>query len=100
MQINQPLFSLGRIVATPGILAKCKSAHMTACLSQHMCGNWGELCEEDKQANVKAVTNGSRILSVYPIDPLRPADNSTREVFWIITEADRSVTTFLLPEEY
>lgn len=98
MLMNRPLFSLGRIVSTPGVLAKCKTPHMIACLKQHVCGNWGELCEEDRRTNIEAVTQGRRILSVYPNDP--SAINGAREVFWIITEADRSVTTFLLPEEY
>lgn len=100
MQMIQPLFSLGRIVSTPGVLARCKTPHMTACLKQHVCGNWGELCDEDKQANIEAIVDGARILSAYSIDPLKPVDSGSREVFWIITEGDRSVTTFLLPEEY
>lgn len=100
MHMNRPLFPLGRVVSTPGVLAKCKTAHLTACLAQHVSGNWGELCDDDKQANIEAVASGLRVLSVYAIDPSRPATTSEGNVFWIITEADRSVTTFLLPEEY
>ena len=54
--------------------------------------DWGDLCEEDEQENDFSVTHGFRILSSYKLD--------TRATIWIITEADRSATTFLLPEEY
>jgi len=57
-----------------------------------MLGDWGDLCDEDKKVNDRAVAEGSRILSAYQ------AVNSTK--FWIITEADRSATTVLLPEDY
>ena len=73
---------------------------MVACLQQHVCGNWGELCDEDRQANIEAVANGLRILSVHPLDPSKALLKGKSNVLWIITEADRSVTTFLLPEEY
>jgi hypothetical protein len=58
----------------------------------HVVGDWGDLCAEDKEENNQALVEGMRILSAYA------AANATK--FWIITEADRSVTTVLLPEDY
>jgi hypothetical protein len=94
------LFELGEVVATPGLLAEMQKhtegSLETLCaqyLDRHASGDWGELCAEDKAANDRAVIEGSRIFSAY----LLP-DNQTK--FWLITEADRSVTTFLLPSEY
>jgi hypothetical protein len=55
---------------------------------------------EDAKTNEEAVHSGSRILSAYPIDPEKPCKGFGDNTLWIITEADRSVTTFLLPEEY
>jgi hypothetical protein len=63
---------------------------MTA-LRRHACGDWGDLCPEDTLANEEALRDGDRLLSAYGQGELR---------FWIITEADRSVTTVLLPEDY
>jgi hypothetical protein len=85
-------FSPGQIVATPGALELAeRGINLLAYLSRHLRGDWGELKEEDKKENDFSVINGYRILSAYV----------TRSgKLWIITEADRSVTTFLLPEEY
>lgn len=87
------LFNPGQVVATPAVMAKVPGDYAMACFEQHLQGSWGLLDENDWQANNAALKNGSRILSAYalPDDP---------GVFWIITEADRSVTTFLLPEDY
>ena len=85
-------FPLGQIVATPNALAQITQEDITAALLRHVTGDWGELCAEDKLANDRAVMEGTRILSAY-----RAANGTT---FWIITEADRSVTTCLLPEDY
>lgn len=61
-------------------------------VARHVRGDWGEVCEDDKQANEDALRDGDRLLSAY---------RTTRGVnLWIITEHDRSVTTILLPEEY
>ena len=87
-----PSFPLGQIVATPNALAQITQEDTMAALERHVNGDWGELCAEDKLANDCAVVEGSRILSAYR------AANGTK--FWIITEADRSVTTVLLPEDY
>ena len=58
------------------------------------------ICADDKALNEAAVTDGSRSLSAYPIDPDQPCAGHGDNCVWIITEADRSVTTLLLPEEY
>jgi hypothetical protein len=60
-------------------------------LARHATGNWGELCKHDRRQNERALREGARVLSSYPVG---------EERVWIITEADRSVTTILLPEEY
>ena len=85
-------FNTGRIYMTPGIQRKLSMASISNALARHMAGDWGDLDEEDRKANDDSVRFGGRILSVY-VDR-----HQTR--FWIITEADRSSTTLLLPEEY
>lgn len=88
------LFNLGRVVATPGALKALEEAGQGASefLYRHMTGDWGEVCEEDRQENVLSIEFGFRILSVYR--------TARGRKLWVITEADRSVTTLLLPEEY
>jgi hypothetical protein len=88
------LFSLGRMVATPGALAVLKQNTQLATefIQRHVQGDWGELCDEDKQANDEALKEGLRLLSSYRLN------DGTK--IWVITEAGRSVTTVLLPEEY
>ncbi len=91
---NKPRFALGQVVATPGALAAMEEAGQSplGLLIRHQSGDWGELCEEDKTENDLSVREGFRILSAYVL--------TTKVKVWIITEADRSATTFLLPEEY
>lgn len=88
------LFKLGRIMATPrAIEALAVAGQMPdALLLRHQTGDWGELSQDDKAANDLAVTAGARILSAYV--------TILGERLWIITEADRSLTTILLPGEY
>ncbi len=88
------LFALGQLVATPGALQALEENGQgcSEYLERHMTGDWGDLCEEDKQANVEAIESGMRILSAYRLE------DGTK--IWIITEADRSATTLLLPCEY
>lgn len=89
-----PLFPAGQMVATPGALAALEQANRSPLefLSRHLRGDWGDLCQEDKAENELSLKHGYRLMSSYPI--------SQTEKLWIITEADRSVTTLLLPEEY
>jgi hypothetical protein len=84
-------FRLGRIVTTPGALARLTQEDILHGIQRHQSGDWGDLDDEDRQTNDQALVNGARIFSVYR------AANGTR--FWIITEADRR-TCILLPEDY
>jgi hypothetical protein len=93
-------FSLGQIVATPGAIETVSNSRRLECLGRHVRGDWGNVCTEDAAENNFATHHRLRILSAYPIDPAKPAKGHGANVFWIITEADRSATTFLLPEEY
>ena len=97
---ERTLFPLGRIVATPGALDHVGVARIVECLHLHAMGDWGCMCEADRQANDRAVKDGVRILSSYPIDPAKPSRGHGENTLWIITEWDRSVTTALLPGEY
>jgi hypothetical protein len=91
---TDPLFPFGQIVATPGALALLEKANKSPLefLSRHLRADWGDLCQEDKTENELSLKHGLRLFSSYPVTD---SDN-----LWIITEADRSVTTLLLPCEY
>jgi len=97
---HQPRFELGMIVSTPGALDACPLDQITRCLARHLTADWGCVCADDKEANNEALSNGERLLSAYPIDPAKPSKGFGDNTLWIITEADRSVTTVLLPDEY
>ena len=88
------LFTLGQQVATPGALDLLDRTATNAhdLLQRHQHGDWGSVPPEDAEANRNSIGTGCRILSSYFL-------NAT-ERLWIITEADRSVTTLLLPSEY
>jgi hypothetical protein len=96
----RPSFEVGQIVATPRALAVTTERQRRECLKRHSIGDWGRVCGEDWNANDQAVENGGRILSAHPVDPAKPCKGFGENTLWIITEADRSVTTFLLPDEY
>jgi hypothetical protein len=96
----RPGFELGQIVATPGALAATTDKQRFEYLKRHSIGDWGRACGDDWKSNDAAVEHGGRILSAYPIDPVKPCKGFGDNTLWIITEGDRSVTTFLLPEEY
>lgn len=85
-------FETGRLVSTPAALDTVMWAEMVAALTRHVCGDWGDLSDEDRQRNDAALKSGGRLLSAY--------HTMGGEKFWIITEADRSCTTVLLPEDY
>jgi hypothetical protein len=84
---------LGRVVATPGALKALSDAgeHPLSYIVRHATGDWGELCAFDHRQNEIALRESYRVFSSYET----PAGH-----VWVITEADRSVTTILLPEEY
>ena len=90
-------FSLGSIVCTRAIFDTMNkdydfSEFAKASLARHSAGDWGDMCEGDKQANEAALVDGSRLFSAYKADG--------RPKIWIITEANRSATTILFPYEY
>lgn len=85
-------FPLGRVVATPNALNTLTPDDIMSGLSRHVTGDWGEIDAEDRQANETALIEGTRLVSVYR--------SVAGMKFWIITEADRSATTVLLPEDY
>ena len=87
-------FSAGHIVATPGALEAFDASGESPLtfLQRHLAGDWGDLDDDDARENETSLQHGWRILSCYRL--------TTGVKFWVITEADRSATTFLLPSEY
>jgi hypothetical protein len=92
--MKRPLFPLGNTLATPGALEVLRESGESPWkfLKRHAQGDWGEVCQADWRANVEALEQGERLLSAYTTKLGRR--------IWIISEADRSATTILLPEEY
>ena len=90
----KPLFDLGQVVGTPGALQALRVAEQLPAelLTRHVTGDWGDLPDEDKKENELSVEKGFRIFSAYKLQ--------TCVKVWVITEADRSATTILLPVEY
>jgi len=90
---NKALFPLGQIVATPSAISLLKklSTDPRELLIKHATGDWTEMEQEDQESNESAIQHACRVFSAYTL-----SDNK----FWVITEADRSSTTVLLPEEY
>lgn len=101
-QEAKPRFELGQLCYTPGAQALLQRYQVSPfqLLTRHVSGDWGEVCPEDAQANEDALEHGSRLFSVYLLPPLAEDPTLTAAKLWVITEADRSVTTLLLPEEY
>ena len=89
---TRPKFSLGHIVATPGALDLLTTNDIEEALRRHASGDWGEVDDEDRNENELSLAQGLRLFSVYR--------TGNDEKFWVITEADRSATTVLLPDEY
>jgi hypothetical protein len=90
--MNRMLFSPGNIVITDRATAVLKVADVVSLTRRHLTGDWSEMDAHDRAANLAAAHDGGRVLSQYTLA------NGTR--IWVITEADRSTTTVLLPEEY
>ena len=92
--IHGAKFGFGRVLITPGAREAlfCAEENVDKYLQRHAVGDWGDLCPEDKEENDLSLAEGYRLLSAYHL--------STLEKIWIITEADRSATTILLPDEY
>jgi hypothetical protein len=91
---RKPLFDLGQLVATPGALAALEKTGQNAMefLSRHVRGDWGDIPEEDKKENQFSLEKGFRLMSSYR--------TTAGDVVWVITEANRSHTTLVLPNEY
>ncbi len=85
-------FRVGRIVATANAVRQLSQEDVLMALSRHQSGDWGDVNAHDRTANEQALRSGLRLLSAYM--------SSTGSRFWIITEADRSMTTVLMPEDY
>jgi hypothetical protein len=91
---NKVLFPLGQVFLTIGAREALEESNQTAIefLARHQSGDYGDVCEDDKRENELSVKEGFRILSAYK--------TVKGEKIWVITEADRSSTTILLPSEY
>lgn len=93
MNLMEPRFSLGRTYATAAVTrwAEREKKDLNRYLRQHHCGVWGDLCDDDKKANEDALASGARIFSSYLLNDKK---------IYIVTEADRSMTTVLFASEY
>lgn len=91
---NTPKFNLGQTVMTQGItdLVNKGCLNYLSFLRRHAQGDWGDLCDEDKKENNRALKTEGRLFSCYQVAP--------KQKIYIITEWDRSYTTILLPSEY
>lgn len=94
-----PKFNIGSLVVTRGVNeAMQKNSQFSELVGKSICrhaeGDWGDICLDDKQANEAALQSGERVMSAYP------TGLEGESTIWIITEADRSVTTVLFPSEY
>lgn len=90
--LSGPKFPPGRIVITANAAQHLTNVDIATALRRHLRGDWGELTDDDKQANERSLLGDCRLLSAYQTEA------GVR--FWVITEWDRSVTTLLLPEDY
>jgi len=84
-------FPLGQVVITSNASLRLPTEAVLTALRRHASGDWGDLCPDDTLANDTALNEGGRLFSAYGQGTHR---------FWIITEADNSATTVLLPEDY
>jgi len=83
---------VGMLAITPRASTQIQEDDLFDCFVRHLAGDWGEVDDEDRRANDMALETGCRILSAYT--------DRYGSRFWIITEADRSATTILLPGDY
>ena len=86
------LFRLGHIVATPNALARLSQEDVSTAIRRHQSGDWGDVDKDDREKNDLSLEKGFRLFSVY-----HASDGAK---FWIITEANRAITTILMPEDY
>ena len=85
-------FPLGRLMVTTNAVMNLTPEDFLPAVDRHQRGDWGAVDDHDRQANEDALREGTRLLSVYH------AENGLK--FWIITEADRSATTIMLPADH
>jgi len=85
-------FALGQTVITPNALEHLQPDEVLRALKRHAAGDWGDVCPEDREENELSLRGGFRLFSVYR--------SVAGDKFWVITEADRSATTVLMPEDY
>jgi len=85
-------FRLGKIVSTPNALDRLTQDDILLAIGRHQAGDWGDVDEHDRAANERALVEGTRLWSVYHTE--------SGVKFWLITEADRSATSVLMPEDY
>ena len=88
-----PIFELGRVVASAAVAHFVDefSLDVTPLLRRHHAGDWGEVGKDDWESNEAGLEHGGRLLSAYDLSGHR---------VWVITEADRSATTILFPDDY
>jgi hypothetical protein len=89
---SQIKFPLGQIIIAPAALTRLSVDEILGALNRHVAGDWGDLGKDDRQENQISLETGHRLLSVY--------HSRTGTIFWVITEADRSVTNIFLPETH
>lgn len=96
-----PIFSLGRIVATPAALTVMTTHGVDPMdlLRRHQCGDWGNLHPDDAAENIFALTSGARLLSSYALKSSQMG-GADAPVIWVITGPSRALTTLLTPEDY
>lgn len=92
LDLTNARFPLGQLVCTPCVESNIPLPEVVSALDRHLAGDWGEVGKEDRAENEFSLREGFRLFSVYR--------TKAGVKFWIITEADRSVTTVLLPSEY
>jgi hypothetical protein len=90
---------LGRVVATLEVMVACSQPRMLTCVKRHARGDWGCVSRGDWSRNDEAVRHGSRVVSAYPIDPKSRTRADGWNTFLIVTDADRKLTTIMLPSE-
>ena len=85
-------FRVGHIICTPHALTRLSREEISIAIQRHQAGDWGDVNKGDHRANDEALVQGTRLWSIYK--------SAKGTKFWLITEADRSYTTILLPEDY
>jgi hypothetical protein len=89
---NSQKFSPGCVVVTANAALSLSNDDVSTALRRHLRGDWGELDRHDREANERALRQGGQLLSVY--------QSSKGQRYYVLTEADRSATTLMLPEDY